>query len=312
MTNKNLIISASILALALLCGNARAEHPSMTHVVSPHIPGSVTFADDKINLDRCDMYERFDRELTSMAFTHGTTLLTLKRANRYFPILIPILKANSVPEDLIYLACIESNLNTRALSGSGAAGLWQFMPATGKEYGLEVNDYVDERYHPEKSTEAACRYLKNAYRKYGNWESTAASYNAGMGRISRELDSQGAESAYDLFLNDQTSRYIFRLLAMKSILEHPNYFGYTVDASQFYYPIATVDEEVSEPVEDWQTWASDHGTNYLTLRELNPWIRAKSLPNKSGKTYIVKLPAKDAMLRSKQDKKIYNHNWIAK
>lgn len=141
-------------------------------------------------MDRSDMYERFDRELTSMAFTHGTTMLTLKRANRYFPILIPILKANNIPTDLIYLACIESNLNPRAVSGAGAAGLWQFMPATGKEYGLEVNEYVDERFHPEKATEAACKYLTNAYNKYGNWESTAASYNAGMGRISRELDAQ--------------------------------------------------------------------------------------------------------------------------
>lgn len=309
---KHIIISASTLALSLLCGTVYAAHPTMTQVVSPTIPEHITFANDRIDLDRCDMYERFDRELTSMAFTHGTTLLTLKRANRYFPMLIPILKANNVPEDLIYLACIESNLNTRALSGSGAAGLWQFMPATGKEYGLEVNEYVDERYHPEKSTEAACRYLKNAYRKYGNWESTAASYNAGMGRISRELDAQGAESAYDLFLNDQTSRYMFRLLAMKSIIERPKYFGYSVGASQFYYPIATTDVEVSEPVDDWQSWAADHGTNYLTLRELNPWIRAKSLPNKTGKTYVVKLPAKDAMLRSKQAKDIYNHNWIAK
>ncbi|MDE7026002.1 MAG: lytic transglycosylase domain-containing protein [Paramuribaculum sp.] len=307
-----LFIMAPILALTLACGNASASHTGMTPVKSPEIPEHITFAGHKINIDRCDMYERFDRELTSMAFTHGTTLLTLKRANRYFPMLIPILKANGVPTDLIYLACIESNLNPRAMSGAGAAGLWQFMPATGKEYGLEVNEYVDERYHPEKSTEAACRYLKSAYSKYGNWESTAASYNAGMGRISRELEAQKAESAYDLHLNDQTSRYIFRLLAMKSIMEHPRYFGYTLDASQLYFPIETENIEVSEPISDWQQWALDHDTNYLTLRELNPWIRAKSLPNKNNKTYTIKIPAKNAMLRSKQAKEVYNHNWISK
>lgn len=306
------IFSVPMTALLLVCGNAAASQPNMMQVTSPNIPEHVSFAGEKINLDRCDMYERFDREITSMAFTHGTTMLTLKRANRYFPLLIPILKANKVPTDLIYLACIESNLNPRAVSGAGAAGLWQFMPATGKEYGLEVNEYVDERYHPEKSTEAACRYLKNAYAKYGNWESTAASYNAGMGRITRELDAQKAESAYDLFLNEQTSRYIFRLLAMKSIIEHPQYFGYTLKASQLYFPISTENIEVSEPVDDWQQWALDHGTNYLTLRELNPWIRTKSLPNKSGKTYIVKIPSKDAMLRSKQSKEVYNHDWISK
>ena len=151
------LVAALSAVLLLVCKNANASHPHMTPVKSPKIPEHVTFADGKINLDRCDMYERFDRELTSMAFTHGTTMLTLKSANRYFPMLIPILKANNVPTDLIYLACIESNLNPRAVSGAGAAGLWQFMPATGKEYGLEVNEYVDERFHPEKSGETgAC------------------------------------------------------------------------------------------------------------------------------------------------------------
>ncbi|MDE5923425.1 MAG: transglycosylase SLT domain-containing protein, partial [Muribaculum sp.] len=173
-----------LIATALFCGlfsgTINAETPNIkngdsstlfTTVVNPKIPSKVTFAGQTVDLDRVDLFERLDRELTSMAYTHGNTLLTIKRANRYFPKLIPILKKNGVPEDLIYLACIESTLNPRAYSPAKAAGLWQFIPSTGKEYGLEVNEFVDERYHPEKATQAACRYLKNALAKYGNWES---------------------------------------------------------------------------------------------------------------------------------------------
>lgn len=281
-----------------------------SHVVNPSIPSSVTFAGKSVNLDRFDLYESLDRELTSMAYTHGNTLLTIKRANRYFPRLIPILKDNGVPTDLIYLACIESYLNPRAYSPAKAAGMWQFIPSTGKEYGLEIDDYVDERYHPEKATQAACLYLKNALSKYGNWESVAASYNAGMARITKELEAQKAKSAYDLYLNDETSRYIFRLLAMKIIMENPKAFGYRIYSDQLYSPIRTKVVEVSTPVDDWATWATEHGITYLTLREFNPWIRAKSLPNKTGKTYQVEIPLANDMLRSKCAHHVYNSNWV--
>ncbi len=309
MTIKN-IAAASIVMLGAICAET-ISCQNMSIAASPAIPSHVSFAGDKISLDRADMYERFDRELTTMAYTHGTMLLTLKRANKYFPEIIPVLKSNGIPEDLVYLACIESNLNPRAVSGAGAAGLWQFMPATAKEYGLEVNDYVDERYHTVKSTEAACRYLKNAYVKYGNWESTAASYNAGMGRISRELEAQQAESAYDLYLNEQTSRYIFRLLAMKSIMKHPSRFGFKLSATQLYNPVEYEEKEVSEPIDDWCAWAADNGTNFLTLKELNPWIRSKKLPNKENKKYMVRIPVKGGMLRSKQRHNVFDKNWIS-
>ncbi|MDE7089051.1 MAG: lytic transglycosylase domain-containing protein, partial [Prevotella sp.] len=206
----------------------------MSAVVNPSIPAKVKFAGKDIDVDRYDMYERLDRELTAMSYTHGNTLLTIKRANRYFPEMIPILKNEGVPEDLIYLACIESSLNPRAYSPSKAAGFWQFLAGTAKEYGLEVNDYVDERYHPEKSTRAAAKYLKSAYQKYGNWESAAASYNGGMGRITRELSEQNVSSAYDLYLTDETSRYMFRLLAMKMIMEHPSRYGYVLKPENLY------------------------------------------------------------------------------
>lgn len=281
-----------------------------TPVVNPRIPSEVKFAGKTVDLDRVDLYERLDRELTSMAYTHGTTLLTIKRANRYFPKLLPLLKKNGVPEDIVYLACIESSLNPRAYSPAKAAGLWQFIPSTGKEYGLEINDYVDERYHLEKATNAACRYLKNALAKYGNWESVAASYNAGQARITKELGAQGASSAYDLYLNDETSRYIFRLLAMKIIMENPKAFGYRLTADQLYGPIRTHLVEVSEPVDDWAAWAADHGITYLTLREFNPWIRARSLPNKTNKTYQVEIPMADDMSRSSRTVKVYNPDWV--
>lgn len=279
-------------------------------VENPDVPLSMEFAGQKINLDRIDMFERLDRELTSMTYTHGNTLLMLKRANRYFPELAPILKKNGIPLDMLYLACIESTLNPRAYSGAKAAGLWQFMPETGKQYGLEVNEWVDERYNTEKATEAACRYLKTAYQKYGNWESVAASYNGGMGRISSELSKQLSSSAFDLYLVDETSRYMFRILAAKLIMEHPSAYGFRLDRHQLYQLIEYSVEEVSGPIEDWPTWAKSKGITYYQLREMNPWIRAKSLPNKSGKTYRVKIPKSDSLYRSKQKKTVYNKNWV--
>lgn len=279
-------------------------------VVNPRIPTSVKFAGKTVDLDKTDRWERLDRELTAMAYTHGNTLLTIKRANRYFPVLAPILKKNGIPSDMIYLAAIESTLNPRALSGAKAGGLWQFMPSTGKEYGLEVNDYVDERYDPVKATEAACKYLKNSYAKYGNWESVAASYNGGMARITNELAAQQVNSAYDLYLADETMRYIFRLLAMKLIMENPRQYGFRLTADQLYQPMEYKVVEVSTPVDDWAAWAKEQGIDYMTLRDNNPWIRAKSLPNKSGKTYKVNIPTKESLSRSRQSKSVYNPAWI--
>ena len=223
MNNYHKSFIGSVAALALLAFFAPTEDmqaltPSASvpepaseqysEIINPVIPKSVKFAGKKVDLDKTDRWERLDRELTAMAYTHGNTLLAIKRANRYFPVIAPILKKNGVPDDMIYLAVIESTLNPRALSPAKAGGLWQFMPSTGKEYGLEVNDYVDERYDPVKATEAACRYLKNSYAKYGNWESVAASYNGGMARITNELAAQQVDTAYDLYLADETMRYM--------------------------------------------------------------------------------------------------------
>ena len=268
--NRLRYILLSLAATASIA--AWAQHSA---VINPEIPAKVSFAGKTVSLDRNDMYERFDRELTSMVYTHGNTLLTIKRANRYFPAMAPILKRHGVPSDLLYLACIESYLNPRARSGAGAAdgGRGGALP-------------------------------------FRNWESVAASYNGGMARISRELEAQGQNTAYDLYLTDETSRYMFRMLAMKLIMTRPDAYGFGLTPDQLYRPAECTPVKVSEPVDDWQIWAAAHGTTYMALREYNPWIRAKSLPNKSGKTYTVMVPKPGAQLRSRQKPTVYDRNWI--
>lgn len=307
--NYLLILSFPFMSCTAYAQQQRLESAP---VVNPEIPAKVEFAGKPIKLDRPDLWERYDRELTSMVYTHGNTLLTIKRANRYFPVIMPILKANGVPTDLAYLACIESYLNPRAYSPAKAAGFWQFIPSAGKEYGLEINDYVDERYNLEKATAAAARYLKSSYNRFGNWESAAASYNTGVARVSRELEAQQASSALDLYLVEETSRYMFRLLAMKEIMEHPAKYGFNLTADQLYQPLEYKTVTVDYPVEDWPTWAQEQGINYLILRDNNPWIRAKSLPNKTGKAYKVLIPTKASLQRTTDPSKlkVFDHNWI--
>ncbi len=307
---KKLLINtiAIVISFAVLA----QEKPNFSIVLNPEVPKQITFANQKIDLDRIDMWERLDRELTSLTYTHGSTLLTLKRANRFFPILAPILKENGLPLDFLYLACTESMLDTRAYSPAKAAGLWQFIPATGKAYGLEINEYVDERLNIEKATIAACKYLKESYKKYGNWESVACAYNAGNGRITSELTKQQVTSSFDLHLVSETSRYMFRILAYKIILENPRNYGFFVTENQLYQPIECDIVEVNTPISDWPMWAKEHGITYAQLREQNPWIQAKYLHNRSGKVYKVKVPKKESLYRSSQKKNVYNTSWIGK
>ena len=284
----------------------------MPTVVSPPVPKTITFAGENIDFDRSDMYERLDRELSQMCYMHSSTMLMLKRANRYFPVIAPILKKNGVPEDLVYLACIESSLNQRAYSPAKAAGLWQFIASTAKQYGLEVNDYVDERYNIEKATAAAARYLKNSYAKYGNWESAMASYNGGQARVTNELSSQLADSAFDLYLVEETSRYPFRVYAAKALMENPSKYGFILKASQFYAPIKYTEVTVNSTIDDLPAWAQQQGTTYAMLREYNPWLRAKSLPVTAGKSYTIKIPKKESLSRSAntiQKQHLYNPRW---
>ncbi len=303
------ILFSTIFFILFITSNAQESH-SFSTILNPNIPSEIIFANEKISFDRVDMYERLDRELTSLSYTHGNTLLTLKRANRFFPILAPILIEQGLPLDFLYLACTESMLNIRAYSPAKATGIWQFIPSTGKSYGLEINDYVDERLNIEKATIAACKYLKESYKKYGNWESVACAYNAGNGRISSELEKQQVTSSFDLHLVSETSRYMFRILAYKLILENPRKYGFILTEDQLYHPIECDIVEVDSAIADWPTWAKEKGITYAQLREQNPWIQAKYLQNKSGKIYKIKIPKKESLYRSTQKRRVYNPIWI--
>lgn len=306
-------IGALILTAGAACessGLSSGQSQDYATVVNPDIPSKMKLCGQDIDLTRTDMWERFDRELTSMAYTHGNTMLLLKRANKYFPRMAPILKANGVPMDMLYLACIESNLDQRAISPAKAAGIWQFMPSTGPNYGLEVGDEVDERYNLEKATAAACKFFRQAYNKYGNWESVMASYNGGQGRISRELADQGMDSSFDLYLVSETTRYVFRVMAAKTIMENPKAFGYNLKPEQLYQPVDYDKVEVSGPVASWPEWAGARGLTYAQLVEANPWIRAKKLTNPKGKTYTVLVPKKGQLQRENLGTQVYNKAWV--
>jgi len=234
----------------------------------------------------------------------------IKRANRFFPIIEPILKANGIPDDFKYLAVVESALDVRALSPVKAAGIWQFMDDTGKRYGLEINSEVDERYHVEKSTVAACKYLKEAYDKYGDWATVAASYNAGTQKISAEQDKQSVSSSFDMLLVPETSRYVFRILAAKRFLENPKQFGFFLKKEHLYHDIRTDEVKVTGPVPDWSEWARQYGITYSQLKDFNVWLRDRGLTNKTGKTYIISIPKKEDLNFDVRKIRVYNKNWV--
>ncbi|MNY14358.1 Membrane-bound lytic murein transglycosylase D precursor [compost metagenome] len=235
------------------------------------------------------MKERLDRELLVNANLDASTLLIIKRANRSFPIIEPILKKNGVPDDFKYLAVAESAL-MNATSSAGAKGFWQFMPDTAKERGMEVNDGVDERYHLEKSTEAACKYLLDAYRKFGSWTLAAASYNGGFGGVNKQITIQGVTNYYDLLLTDETARYVFRILALKQIMKNPVEYGFNVVPAELYPNIPTRKLEIDSSITDLAAFAKAQGINYKILKIHNPWLRDRKLTNPAKKKYIIEIP----------------------
>lgn len=319
--NRINILFISLLAIfagsvPLLIGSVQVgEHESPKSqvpycVTSPAVPGQVRFAGKEIDLTRYDRRERMDRELTSMTYLHSNTMLMIKRANRYFPAIEPILMMNGIPDDFKYLMTIESDLNILARSPAGAAGLWQIMDSTGQEIGLEVNRNIDERYHVIKSTEAACRYLRKAYAKYGDWMTVAASYNAGQGRISTELDKQSADNAMDLWLNQETSRYMFRILAVKEILNDPQRFGFLLKKESLYPPIPYKEVKVNTGIADLSEFARQQGISYAQLKDANPWLKDRSLENKSGKEYILNIPTREGMNYNPHKTVAHNKKWV--
>jgi hypothetical protein len=253
------------------------------------LPTEIDFAGEAAPLTIVDVRERLDREMIINTNLHSSTTLIFKRASRAFPVIEPILKKYGVPDDFKYLAVIESGL-VNAVSPAGARGVWQFMPETAKEKGMEVNDFVDERYHLEKSTEAACRYLLEAKNKFGNWTLAAASYNGGMFGINRQLESQQVTDYYDVLLTEETSRYVFRILALKEIMQNPAKYGFDIPKDQLYYPIEIKKIEIDTPIANLSSFAKEMGINYKILKLHNPWLRDKKLDNKSNKKYILEIP----------------------
>lgn len=252
----------------------------------------LTFAGEAVPLDDIEVKERLDRELHINVYWHSNTVFNIKRAARWLPEIATVLKENDLPEDFKYLAIIESGL-MNVKSPRGATGFWQIMEATGKELGLEVNDEVDERYHPIKSTIAASKYLKKAYERFGSYTSAAASYNMGMLGLHRRMNEQKASNYYDLLLNEETSRYIFRVLAVKEIMEHQAKYGYLIPKKHLYEEESVETIVVDTTIPDLVQFSIDHGINYKVLKQYNPWLRKNTLTiKKPGKVYEISVPKK--------------------
>lgn len=317
------IVVASPALVSSSCATPKAEREDSTVIredlgitalkySSLEVPRSIEFCGKVIDLTRFDRHERMDRELLAFTYMHSTSLQMLKKANRYFPIVEPILKANGIPDDFKYLMVIESNMNPTARSGAGAAGLWQFMQGTGRDYGLEVNSNVDERYHIEKATRAACRYLKDAYAKYNDWVAVAASYNAGQARIASQLAKQDVDDSLDLHLVEETSRYVYRILAAKLMFSDPTAFGFRLRASDLYPPIPYTEVTVTSGINDLSQFARSKGITLALLKNMNPWLRETSLSNHSGRTYVLKIPTKEGMSYDPKKTVAHNGRWVIK
>ncbi len=253
------------------------------------MPQNLDFAGEKLPLEDPDIYERMDRELLVNTYWQSNALLLIKRANKYFPVIEPILKEEGIPDDFKYLAVIESGL-TQAVSPAKAVGFWQILEGTGKEYGLEINDNVDERYHIEKSTRVAADYLKKAKERFGSWTLAAASYNAGQYGVDKQLERQKVGDYYDLLLGEETGRYVFRIIALKEIMNNPNKYGFNYKEEDLYKNIPVKKVKVDTVVKDFPDFAEKFGINYKVLKIHNPWLRDDHLKNASRKTYFIDIP----------------------
>lgn len=307
---KNLLMGAGVLGIAAISINAVQESPYKEtqkaqsseraaghndkavkdyNVYALNLPEKMDFAGENVPLELQDIHERMDRELLVNTYWQSNGLLLLKRANKYFPIIEPILAEEGIPDDFKYLAVIESGL-TQAISPARAVGFWQIMEGTGKDYKLEINDNVDERYHIEKSTRVASQYLKKSKEKFGTWTLAAAAFNAGDRGIQRQLDRQKVDDYYDLLLGEETGRYLFRILALKEIMNDPEKYGFNFDDEHLYKPIPTRRVKVDTAVSDFADFAKEFDINYKILKLHNPWLREAHLNNASRKTYYLEIP----------------------
>ncbi|MDB5226974.1 MAG: murein transglycosylase [Bacteroidota bacterium] len=287
----NATTDSSVIYFPFVKANAKEENLSLplqaTYAVK--IPASISFAGEDVPLDDPEVRERLDRELTVNAYWQSSTVLMLKRANRYMTTIERVLKEENVPDDFKFLAVVESNFDN-VVSPAGATGFWQLMKAAATQYGLVVNDEVDERYNLEKATRAACAYLRDAKDRTGSWTAAAAAYNMGVGGVSRAQTRQGETAYYHLLLNSETSRYVQRMIAMKMIYQHPKDFGFYLNKEDLYPEFKFTVQQVSGAV-DWIDFAKQNNINYKLLRIYNPWIRDFSMDNREKRTYDVKIPS---------------------
>ena len=290
------LVLAAVAVMHLLTYSTRPHDPepgndfrSAYKVFSLTLPERMDFCDEEVPLDRIDVRERLDRELLVNTYWQSNTLLAHKRAARWFPVIEPILKEEGVPSDMKYLPLIESGF-MHVVSPKGASGYWQFMKETATSHGLEVNDEVDERYHVEQSTRAACALLRSAHAQFGSWAMAAAAYNLGSAGLQRRASAQQQQNYYDLLLPEETSRYVFRLLAMKEIIGDPERYGFHLRRKDLYPPYSVRAVDVNTSIPDLTTFALSHGTDYKTLKTLNPWLRDTRLTNAKGRTYRIQLP----------------------
>jgi hypothetical protein len=303
---KKLSIAAivlSVLAIVgeiLICASSREDSEEVLQraisnnyrIYSPILPDTMSFAGEKVPLSTYYVHEGLDLEVITNMYRHSSTMLYFKRANRYFPIIEPILKKNGIPTDFKYLCVIESGL-TNATSPAKAQGFWQFIPSTGANYGLTVNDEIDMRNNLTASTEAACKYIRSLYNKFHSWTAAAAAYNCGENGLARRISKQSTDNYYDLWLNSETSRYVYRILAMKLIMQNPQKYGFHLRQCDLYPPIPTRAATLSGQNVDLYEFARSNGTSYKMLRMLNPWIQTDVLKNKSNQKYMVQLPVKN-------------------
>ncbi|MDI6050708.1 lytic transglycosylase domain-containing protein [Flavobacterium sp. XS2P24] len=293
LINKAAIILTVIFASSVFIFAAKnpREEKEVAKEIAGDFPVKLDFAGEETPLKISDVKERLDRELLVNVNLHASTILAIKRANRAFPVIEPILKKNGIPDDFKYLAVIESGL-VNVVSPAGARGIWQFMPDTAKERGMEVNENVDQRYDLEKSTQAACSYFLSAKGKFGSWTLAAASYNGGMTGVNKQIDIQKVTNYYDLLLTEETSRYVFRILALKEIMENPVKYGFTIASEDLYATLPTKKIEIDSTITDLADFAKGQGINYKILKIHNPWLRETKLINDTGKKYQIEIPLK--------------------
>lgn len=277
---------------------------------APPIPDKVYFCGEAVDLSNYYLRERFDRELLSFSYWHSQVFLIIKRANRYFPVIEPILEREGVPDDMKYLAVIESNLDQRSVSPAKAAGMWQIMPETAKEHGLIVEDDVDERYNLEKATVAACDYLKKTYALTNDWAAAAASYNTGRARVVRQMEAQQTNCYYDMLFSEETNRYVFRIILAKYVLENPRAFGFYLNKEDLYYPVECNTIMVDSTINNLTDFAKGYGISYQLLKDSNPWLRSNKLLNKKNDTFYVKMPKKEALKVNPADINVHYEKWV--